>query len=73
MALVGAPLALAFGRRSAVTALCAAVFIALTFLGVTSGLQQIGLGGLLPPLVAAWAPIFIFAAVGLYFLTRAKT
>jgi LPS export ABC transporter permease LptG/LPS export ABC transporter permease LptF len=73
MALVGAPLALAFGRRSAVTALCAAVFIALTFLGVTSGLQQIGLGGLLPPFVAAWSPIFIFAAVGLYFLTRAKT
>ena len=73
MALVGAPLALAFGRRSAVTALCAAVFLALAFLGVTSGLQQAGAGGLLPPAVAAWAPILIFAAVGLYFLTRAKT
>lgn len=73
MALVGAPLALAFGRRSALTALCAAVFLALTFLGVTSGLQQVGAGGLLPPAVAAWAPIFIFAAVGLYFLTRART
>jgi LPS export ABC transporter permease LptG len=73
MALVGAPLALAFGRRSAITALCAAVFIALTFLGVTSGLQQVGLGGLLPPSVAAWAPICIFAAVGLYFLARART
>lgn len=73
MALVGAPLALAFGRRSAVKALCAAVFIALCFLGVTSGLQQAGLGGLLPPTIAAWAPIFIFAAVGLYFLTRART
>ncbi|HWS56119.1 MAG TPA: LptF/LptG family permease [Pyrinomonadaceae bacterium] len=73
MALVGAPLALAFGRRSAVTALCAAVFLALTFLGVTSGLQQVGGGGLLPPAVAAWSPIFIFAAVGVYFLTRAKT
>lgn len=73
MALVGAPLALAFGRRSAVTALCAAVFIALTFLGVNSGLQQIGAGGLLPPYVAAWSPIFIFAALGLYFLTRART
>lgn len=73
MALVGAPLALAFGRRSAVTALCAAVFIALTFLGVNSGLQQIGASGLLPPYVAAWAPIFIFAALGLYFLTRART
>jgi LPS export ABC transporter permease LptG/LPS export ABC transporter permease LptF len=73
MALVGAPLALAFGRRSAVTALCAAVFIALTFLGVSSGLQQIGVGGLLPPAVAAWSPIFIFAAVGVYFLTRTRT
>ena len=73
MALVGAPLALAFGRRSAVKALCAAVLIALCFLGVTSGLQQAGHGGLLPPTVAAWAPIFIFAAVGLYFLTRART
>jgi LPS export ABC transporter permease LptG/LPS export ABC transporter permease LptF len=73
MALVGAPLALAFGRRSAVTALCAAVFIALTFLGVTSGLQQLGVGGLLPPAVAAWSPVFIFAAVGVYFLARTRT
>ena len=73
MALVGAPLALAFGRRSAVTALCAAVFIALTFLGVNSGLQQVGVSGLLPPVVAAWSPTFIFAAVGVYFLTRSKT
>jgi LPS export ABC transporter permease LptF/LPS export ABC transporter permease LptG len=73
MALVGAPLALAFGRRSAVTALCAAIFIALTFLGVNSGLQQVGVSGLLPPTIAAWSPTFIFAAIGIYFLTRAKT
>lgn len=73
MALVGAPLALAFGRRSAVTALCAAVFIALAFLGVNSGLQQVGVSGLLPPTMAAWSPTFIFAAVGVYLLTRART
>ena len=73
MALIGIPLALAFGRRSAVAALSSAVAVGLAFWGMTSGSQQLGSYGLLPPTVAAWAPIVIFAATGTYLLARART
>ncbi|HEX8473695.1 MAG TPA: LptF/LptG family permease [Pyrinomonadaceae bacterium] len=73
MALVGIPLALAFGRRSAVASLANAVVIGLAFWASTSGFQQLGAYGLLPPTLAAWAPPVIFAAAGIYLLFRART
>lgn len=73
MALLGIPLAFSFGRRSAIAALCSAIAIGLAFWGVTGGFQQLGSYGLLPPAVAAWSPLIIFAALGAYFLSRART
>ncbi|MBD0371336.1 MAG: LptF/LptG family permease [Pyrinomonadaceae bacterium] len=73
MALIGIPLALAFGRRSAVAALSSAVAVGLAFWGMTSGSQQMGVYGFLPPAVAAWAPIVIFGATGTYLLARTRT
>ena len=73
MALIGIPLALRFGRRSAVAALCSAVAIGLLFWMVGGGFQQLGGYGLLPAIVAAWSPLTIFAAVGAYLLTRSRT
>jgi LPS export ABC transporter permease LptG len=73
MALIGIPLALAYGRQSAVAALSSAVAVGLTFWGVTSGSQQMGVYGFLPPAVAAWAPIVIFGATGTYLLARTRT
>lgn len=73
MAIVGIPLALAFGRRSAVAALSSAVAVGLAFWGVTSGSQQMGVYGFLPPAVAAWAPVVIFGATGTYLLARTRT
>jgi lipopolysaccharide export system permease protein len=73
MALLGIPLAFSFGRRSALAALCSAIGIGLAFWGVTGGFQQMGSYGLLPPLVAAWSPMVIFAAIGAYLLSRART
>ena len=73
MALIGVPLALAFGRRSAMAALSAAIFVGLTFWGASSGFQQLGAYGLLPAAVAAWSPPVIFAAIGVYLLSRART
>jgi LPS export ABC transporter permease LptG/LPS export ABC transporter permease LptF len=73
MALLGIPLAFSFGRRSAIAALCSAIGIGLAFWGVTGGFQQMGSYGLLPPAVAAWSPLVIFAAMGAYLLSRART
>jgi lipopolysaccharide export LptBFGC system permease protein LptF len=73
MTLLGVPLALAFGRRSALAALCAAVGVGLTFWGASSGFQQLGNYGLLSARIAVWSPIVIFAAIGVYLLFRART
>jgi LPS export ABC transporter permease LptG/LPS export ABC transporter permease LptF len=73
MALLGIPLAFSFGRRSAIAALCSAIGIGLAFWGVSGGFQQLGSYGLLPPAVAAWSPLVIFAAIGAYLLSRART
>jgi lipopolysaccharide export LptBFGC system permease protein LptF len=73
MAFIGMPLALAFGRRGAVVALCMAVGVSIVYWGIGGGFQQLGNHGLLPPEVSAWSPPVIFAAAGTYFLARAKT
>ena len=73
MAFLGIPLALSFGRRGTIVALCAAVAVSLIYWGVSGGFQQLGNHGLLPPPVAGWAPPIIFAAAGTYFLARIRT
>jgi len=73
MAFIGIPLALSFGRRGTVVALCAAVGLSIAYWGVGGGLQQLGNLGLLPPAVAGWAPPVIFAAAGSYLLSRIRT
>lgn len=73
MAFIGMPLALAFGRRGAIVALCVAVAVSVAYWGISGGFQQLGNHGLLTPEVAAWAPPVIFAAAGTYFLSRVRT
>jgi LPS export ABC transporter permease LptF/LPS export ABC transporter permease LptG len=73
MALLGMPLALSFGRRGAIIALCAAVGVSIAYWGVGGGFQQLGEHGMLPAAVAGWAPLVIFAAAGVYFLSRLRT
>jgi lipopolysaccharide export system permease protein len=73
MAFIGMPLALAFGRRGALVAMCVAVGVSIAYWGVGGGFQQLGNHGLLPPEVAAWSPPVLFAAVGTYFLSRVRT
>jgi len=73
MALIGMPLAISFGRKSTVVALCSAVAVSLAFWLVSGGYQQLGEHALLPPGPAVWTPIVIFACGGLYFISRVRT
>lgn len=73
MALIGMPLAVSFGRKSTVVALCSAVVVSLLFWLVSAGFQQLGEHSLLPPEPAVWTPIVIFACGGLYFISRVRT
>jgi LPS export ABC transporter permease LptG len=73
MALIGMPLAVSFGRKGTIIALCAAVVVSVAYWAVGGGFQQLGNHGLLRPSVAGWSPLVIFAAVGTYFLSRVRT
>ncbi len=73
MALIGMPLAVSFGRKGTVIALCAAVVVGVTYWAVGGGFQQLGNHGLLRPSVAGWSPLVIFTAAGTYFLSRVRT
>src|SRR5258707_337232 len=73
MALIGMPLAISFGRKSTVVALCSAVAVSLAFWLVSGGFQQLGEHSLLPATAAVWTPIVIFACGGLYFISRVRT
>jgi len=73
MALVGMPLAVSFGRKGTVIALCAAVVVGIAYWAVGGGFQQLGNHGLLRPSVAGWSPLVIFTAAGTYFLSRVRT
>ncbi|MGQ0761462.1 MAG: LptF/LptG family permease [Acidobacteriota bacterium] len=73
MALIGMPLAVSLGRKSTVLALCSAVVVSLLFWLISSGFQQLGEHALLPPAVAVWAPIAIFAGGAFYFISRVRT
>jgi len=73
MALIGMPLAVSFGRKGTVIALCAAVVVGVSYWAVGGGFQQLGNHGLLRPSVAGWSPLVIFTAAGTYFLSRVRT
>lgn len=73
MAVIGMPLAVSFGRKGTVIALCVAVVIGIAYWAVGGGFQQLGNHGLLRPTVAGWSPLLIFAAAGTYFLSRVRT
>ena len=73
MAIIGMPLAVSFGRKGTIIALCAAVAVSIAYWAVGGGFQQLGNHGLLRPTVAGWSPLLIFAAAGTWFLSRVRT
>ena len=73
MAFIGMPLAVSFGKKGTVIALCVAVVVGIAYWAVGGGFQQLGNHGLLRPTVAGWSPLLIFAAAGTYFLSRVRT
>lgn len=66
-------LALACGRYGSLIALSVALIIGTGFFLAVEGFALLGNYGLLPTLVAAWTPIVLCGASGVYFLSRQKT
>jgi lipopolysaccharide export system permease protein len=70
LALVGMPLAVHFGRSGGFAGLLIGILISFFYWNAYFLGQKLGAGGRVPPLLAAWTPNMLFAALGLYMLWK---
>lgn len=73
MTLIGVPFAVTTGRRGALYGVGVGIMLALVYWTMISVFAAFGAGGLMPPLMAAWAPNAIFGACALYLLLTVRT
>ena len=73
IALFTAPFALSLNRKGKAATVGYAVGLWLGFMGFASAFEQAGASGALTAEVAVWAPLFIFAGVGLFLLMKVRT
>ncbi|HEV3254648.1 MAG TPA: LptF/LptG family permease [Candidatus Acidoferrales bacterium] len=70
---LGVPFALLTGTRGAVGGLAIGISIAIVYWATAALFQAMGNVGLLPAVMAGWAPAGIFALVSLYFFLKMPT
>jgi len=73
IALFSAPFALSLSRRGRIVTIGGAIGIWLLFTGITNIFEQFGQNGALTATFAVWPPLAIFAALGLFLLSRVRT
>jgi LPS export ABC transporter permease LptF/LPS export ABC transporter permease LptG len=73
MTLIGVPFAVTTGRRGALYGVGVGIVLALVYWTMISVFAAFGAGGLLPPVMAAWAPNAIFGACAVYLLLTVRT
>jgi len=73
MTLLAVPFAVMTGRRGALYGIGTAVVIAITYRIAESVFGAFGVGGLLPPVLAAWAPNMMFGAAAGYLMLTVRT
>ena len=73
MALIAVPFAVTTGTRGALYGIGAGIVLALAYWTTISLFAAIGTGGLIPPMLAAWAPNIVFGAVAVYLLLTVRT
>ncbi len=73
MALFTAPFALSLSRKGKAATVGYAVLLWLLYTGTSTVFEQVGLNGLLSPLLAVWSPLVIFTFIGVFLLSKVKT
>jgi lipopolysaccharide export system permease protein len=73
MVLIAVPFAVTTGKRGALYGIGAGIVLAILYWTTLSVFGAIGAGGLIPPVLAAWAPNLIFSSVALYLLFTVRT
>ena len=71
--LFSVPWGISLRRAPMVSSLSVAVGLWLFFIGLTNVFEQYGIAGSLPAIVAVWAPVLVFAAIGIYLISRIRT
>jgi lipopolysaccharide export system permease protein len=70
--LIAIPFGVAPGRRNLFVGVAGSVFICFTFFVLQQVGLALGMGGYLPPWLAAWLPNLFFAALGIYSMARIR-
>ncbi|MPY88171.1 MAG: LptF/LptG family permease [Luteitalea sp.] len=73
MTLIAIPFAITTGRRGALYGIGAGIVLAIVYQTVQSAAAAVGSAGMLPPLLAAWAPNLLFASSAAYLLLTVRT
>ena len=73
MTLLAVPFGVSTGRRGTLYGIGLGITIALAYWIVISAFVAVGKGGLLPPVLAGWAPNILVASAALYIFLTART
>jgi LPS export ABC transporter permease LptG len=73
MTLIAIPFGVTTGRKGTLFGIGLGIVLAIVYWVMQSLFAAIGSAGLLPPMLAAWAPNILFAAVAAYLLLTART
>ncbi|MBI3921409.1 MAG: LptF/LptG family permease, partial [Armatimonadetes bacterium] len=72
LALLAFPLSRRWARAGSFMGILITVLLVFLYNGLMGWSRALGIGGRVPPMVAAWSQNFVFGLVGLYFLWREK-
>jgi len=73
LTLMAVPFAVLTGRGGAMAAIGIGIGLALTYWITISVFAAMGTGGLVTPLISAWAPNMLFGAAAVYLLLTVRT
>jgi LPS export ABC transporter permease LptG/LPS export ABC transporter permease LptF len=73
MTLIAVPFAVTTGRRGAMYGIGVGIVLALVYWTMLSIFAALGQGGMIDPILAAWAPNLIFGAAAAYLLLTVRT
>ena len=73
MTLIAVPFAVTTGKRGALYGIAVGIVLAVVYWIASSAFSAIGTAGMVPPMLAAWAPNLIFGAGAAYMLLTVRT
>jgi lipopolysaccharide export LptBFGC system permease protein LptF len=73
MTLLAVPFAVTIGRSGAMAGIAVGIVLAITYWTANSVFAAMGTGGLIAPVLAAWAPNLLFGAGAVYMLLTVRT